>query len=75
MRSCRNILHYTLPNIHPFVHTFTYLPGVNHARRQPARWEQLGLGVFLRITSALSAGLELAPFRFPGSPSTYCPTG
>ena len=33
-----------LPNIHPFLHTFTHRRHVN-ARQQPARREQLGLGV------------------------------
>jgi hypothetical protein len=28
--------------------------GVNHAGRQPARWEQLGLGALLKHTSTLS---------------------
>ena len=40
-----------------FIHSFTHSPtdgGVNHARGQPARWEQLGLGALLRDTSTLS---------------------
>ena len=54
--------------------------GVSHTRRQPARREQLGLGVSLRITSTLvevtpipgspprAPGIELATFRLQVNP-------
>jgi len=45
---------YILPHIHPFV---------SHAKRHPARREQLGLGVLLMDTSTLGQ-MEPPTFRF-----------
>ena len=63
------------PDIHPFTHTITHRSGVNHARRQPARREQLGLGALLRETSThTKPGIELATL-LPANPLyllSYC---
>ena len=58
------------------MHTFKHRrrsqrSGVSHARQQPARQEQLGLGVLLRDTPTHSKeeqGIELATFRLPAKP-------
>ena len=60
---------YCLTFIHSCTHSHTN-GGVDSARRQPARWEQLGLGDLLRDTSTLSEeelGIELSTLRFPAN--------
>ena len=47
------------PHIHPFIVNGD--SGVNHAREQPARREQLGLGVLLRDTSTLGGAGDRQP--------------
>lgn len=51
---------------HSLTHSYTD-GGVSHARRHPARREQLGLGVLLKDTSTLGPvepGIEPPTFRF-----------
>jgi len=51
---------------HSLTHSYTD-GSVSHARRHPARWEQLGLGVLLMDTSTLGQvepGIESPIFWF-----------
>ena len=52
---------------HSYIHLYTD-GAVNHARKQPAGQEQLGLGILLRDTSKFSLeepGIQPATFQWP----------
>ena len=66
----RSAEQYYLTFTHSCTHSHTD-GGVNHAMQQPARREQLGLGVKHRVTLTLNQeepGIELETFRSPASP-------
>ena len=62
-----------LPHVQPFIQTFILRRRVSHARRQLARWEQLGLGVLLRDTSRDTSTLGVAGNRTSNLPITRQP--